>query len=261
MTGIRMRRNTAKQKLAAGQPISVVAPGYLSPGLVEAVAYLGFDAIFLDGEHGSASWEDTENMIRAAELGGATPICRVQSNDAATITRTLDRGAGGVQVPHVNTRREAQMAVRFSKYGPIGERGWAGGRAALGVPAAEYATHANAETMAVVMLEETEALKNLHEILTVDNIDVFFVAPGDLAQSMGYTGQPEHPEVISAVDAAVDTIHAAGRVAGVLTTPATVGKYLEKGVLYLYVGLANLLAPGARGFLDELAHGKRGGHS
>ncbi len=248
-----MRRNTAKQKLAAGQPITVVAPGYPSPGLVEAVAHLGFDAIFLDGEHGSASWEDTENMIRAAELAGATPICRVQANDAAIITRTLDRGAGGVQIPHVNTADEARLAVRYAKYGPIGERGWAGGRAALGVPAGEYAAHANDETMVVVMLEEVQALKNLDAILSVEHIDVFFVAPGDLAQSMGHTGQVEHPEVVAAVDGAVDRVHAAGRVAGVLTTPATVAKYLDRGVLYLYVSLAHLLQPGARGFLQTVA--------
>jgi 4-hydroxy-2-oxoheptanedioate aldolase len=244
-----MRRNLAKHKLAAGQPISVISPGHTSPSLVEWVASLGFDAVFLDGEHGSGDWEATENMIRAAELGGATPICRVQANEASVITRTLDRGAGGIQVPHVNTRQEVEAAVRHAKYAPLGERGWYGGRATYGVAATEYAAHANAETLLVVMLEETEALENLGDMLRVEHVDVFFVAPGDLAQSMGLAGQPEHPAVVAAVDQAVDTIRGAGRAAGVLTTPATVDKYLERGALYLYVGLANFVVPGARDYL------------
>jgi 4-hydroxy-2-oxoheptanedioate aldolase len=244
-----MRRNSAKHKLARGQPISVIAPGHTSPSLVEYLATLGFDAVFLDGEHGAASWEDTENMIRAAELGGATPICRVDANAAAVITRTLDRGAGGIQVPHINTRGEAEQAVRFAKYAPLGERGWAGGRAAYGVEAVAYAAHANAETMLVVMLEEMEALDNLDEILRVDHIDAFFVAPGDLAQSMGFPGEMDHPRVVAAIDAAVARIKAAGRAAGVLTTPQTLGKYLELGAMFLYTGLPNLVAPGVREYL------------
>jgi len=134
-------------------------------------------------------WEDVENMVRAAELVDVTPIVRVQSDDPSTITRTLDRGAGGVQVPHINTRAQAEAAVRAAKFAPIGHRGYAGGRAALGVQGS-FTSHANEETMVIAMLEEVEALKNLDAILTVEHIDAFFIAPGDLAQSMGYPGQP-----------------------------------------------------------------------
>ncbi len=244
-----MRVNRAKQKLAAGQPISVIAPTYTSAGLVELVAHLGFDAVFLDCEHGPAGWEDVEHMVRAAELANATPIVRVQSNDPSTITRALDRGAGGVQVPHVNTRADAEAAVRHAKFAPLGHRGFAGGRSALGVPMSEFCHRANEETMVVVMLEEVEALENLGEIVQVDHIDAFFVAPGDLAQSMGYPGLMDHPAVLAAVVDAVRRIRAAGRAPGVLTTPATVNHYLEIGALYLFVGLASLLTPAARDFL------------
>src|SRR5512142_567030 len=111
-----MRHNRAKEKLAAGKPISVVAPSHTSAGLVELLGRMGFDAIFIDCEHGPAGWDEVENMVRAAELTDATPIIRVQSNDPSTITRALDRGAGGVQVPHINTPEEAQAAVRAAKF-------------------------------------------------------------------------------------------------------------------------------------------------
>ncbi len=246
-----MRHNTAKEKLAAGKPVTVVGPLYTSPGLVELLGRLGFDAIFIDCEHGPAGWEDVENMIRAAELTDVTPIVRVQANDPSTITRALDRGAGGVQVPHINTRADAEAAVRAAKFAPIGHRGYAGGRSALGVKG-NFTTHANAETMVIAMLEEVEALKNLDDILKVEHIDAFFIAPGDLAQSMGFPGQVDHPDVQAAVQDAVRRTSAAGRAAGVLTSNgASARKFLDLGALFIYIALPSLLQPGVREFLAE----------
>lgn len=245
-----MRHNRAKEKLSSGKPVTVVAPGYSSAGLVELLGHLGFDAVFIDCEHGPVGWEDVEHMVRAAELVDVTPIVRVQSNDPSTITRALDRGAGGVQVPHVNTRMEAEAAVRSAKFAPIGHRGYAGGRSSLGVKGS-FTQHANDETMVIAMLEEAEALRNLDEILTVPHIDAFFIAPGDLSQSMGYPGQLDQPEVQAAVDAAVSRIRRAGRAAGVLTTDAaSARRYLVLGALFFYVALASLLRPTARDFLS-----------
>jgi 4-hydroxy-2-oxoheptanedioate aldolase len=246
-----MRHNLAKAKLAAGRPATVAAPGYASAGLVELLGRMGFDAVFIDCEHGAPGWEDVENMVRAAELADVTPIVRVQSNDPSTITRTLDRGAGGVQVPHINTREQAEAAVRAAKFAPIGHRGYAGGRAALGVKG-NFTSHANEETMVVAMLEEVEALRNLDAILNVEHIDAFFFAPGDLSQSMGYPGQPNHPEVQTAVDDAVRRTRAAGRAPGVLAAGgATARRYLDLGALFIHISLASLLQPGVREFLTE----------
>jgi 4-hydroxy-2-oxoheptanedioate aldolase len=248
-----VRHNRAKEKLRAGQSVSVIAPGYTSAGLVELVSNWGFDVIFLDCEHGPAGWDEVEHMVRAAELWDAAAIVRVQANDPPTITRALDRGAAGVQVPHVNTRAQAEAAVRAAKFAPLGHRGFAGGRAAFGESSSAFTERANAETMVVVMLEEVEALTNLDDILKVEHVDAFFIAPGDLSQSMGYPGQIGHPEVQAAIDDAVRRTRAAGRAPGVLTTPETVDRYLELGALFIYTALPSLLAPGARAFLDKFA--------
>ncbi len=244
-----MRNNSAKRKLAAGKPVSVVAPTYSAPGLVELLGRQGYDVIFIDCEHGPPSWDAVEDMVRAAELCDATPIVRVQSHDPSIITRALDRGAGGVQVPHVNTRAQAEAVVRHAKFAPLGHRGFAGGRSAFGEVMHDYTRRANEETMVVVMLEEVEALKNLDDILETKHVDVFFVAPGDLAQSMGHPGQMDHPAVQAAIDDAVKRIRAKGRAPGVLSTPATVRRYLDLGALFLYVSLAAVLGPGTKDFL------------
>src|SRR6185369_2876778 len=159
----------------------------------------------------AASWDDVEHMVRAAEVAGYSSVVRVDRNDGPTITRALDRGAGGVQVPHVNTAAEALAAVQYAKFAPLGHRGWSGGRSALGVSSSDFARHANEQTLVAVMLEEVAALDNLDEILRVDHVDVFFVAPGDLAQSMGYTGNLEDSHVIGAIEDALRRITAAGR--------------------------------------------------
>jgi 4-hydroxy-2-oxoheptanedioate aldolase len=253
-----MQTNGLKQKLAAGRPTTIIAPFANSAGLVELLGHLGFDGVFIDCEHGPSGWEDVEHMVRAAEVAGYSSVVRVDHNDAATVTRVLDRGAGGIQVPHVNTADEALAAVQHAKFAPLGHRGWSGWRTVFGVDMAEYAQYANAQTLVAVMLEEVEALDNLEEILRVDQIDVFFVAPGDLAQSMGHPGRVNHPEVVAAIEDALRRIRAAGRVSGTLTTPAMLERHLELGVQFLYVGLSSLLTPAAAEFVQRASRADHG---
>ena len=92
----------------------------------------------------------------------------------------------------------------------------------------------------------------MEEIVTVDHIDVFYVAPGDLAQSMGLTGQTSHPDVQSAVERGIATIVDSGRTAGMLVNDSTVDAYIGKGVRFVGIPWSPWLASGARSFLDNL---------
>ena len=128
------------------------------------------------------------------------------------ITRALDRGVNSLVIPHVNTREQAERIVRSAKFGPIGQRGIFPSRRSYGVP--DYFEHANDEIMVIVLIEEMRGIENLAEMLKVDGIDVFFVAAGDLSQSMGYVMQMDHPKVVETIDRAIHQITDAGRVAG-----------------------------------------------
>lgn len=66
--------------------------------------------------------------------------------------------------------------------------------------------------------------------MTVDHIEVLYVAPGDLVQSMILTGQTPHPDVKAAVDRSIKAIVDAGKVAGMLVNDSTVDDYQSKGV-------------------------------
>src|SRR5438552_3313634 len=100
---------------------------------------------------------------------------------------------------------------------------------AAGEPVTVVAPFAPSAGLAV-LLEVVEALDNLDDSLRVEDIDVFFVAPGDLAQSMGYPGQMDHPQVLGAINDALRRIRVAGRVSGALTTPNSVDRDLALGV-------------------------------
>lgn len=245
-----IRPNRVKEKLAAGQ-VTVTISGVLSSEMVDFLGPLGFDGVWLECEHGGVTWEQLGDLTRAADLWGVTPITRVNANEPWLITRTLDRGSMGIVVPHVNSRAAAEQAAQSAKYAPLGYRGMFGGRQSYGVP--DYFAAANDQTLVIVLLEEVSALQNLDEILRVDDIDVFFVAPSDLAQTMGHLGNPGHPEVQAAIDAAIARIVAAGRTAGTLVNDANAANYVNQGVKFLMTSFNPWLSRAAADFLGKVA--------
>ncbi|MCH8206168.1 MAG: hypothetical protein IH956_04105 [Chloroflexi bacterium] len=102
-------------------------------------------------------------------------------------------------------------------------------------------------------MEEAQALQNLDEILQVDNIDVFFVAPGDLAQSMGHAGGYGHPDVTATVEDSIRRIVASGRVAGTLVNASNVEHYGKLGARFFSVSWIPWLLEGAQRYLDTAA--------
>src|SRR5690349_24914003 len=115
-----IRPNRIKQRLAAGQVATILA-GTNDPDLIDQLGPLGADGIWLEGEHGGVDYADLGNLTRACDLWGVASVVRVMDNDYATIYRTLDRGAQGIVVPHVNTRAEAQAAVERSEERRVGK--------------------------------------------------------------------------------------------------------------------------------------------
>ncbi|MDQ2905910.1 MAG: aldolase/citrate lyase family protein [Ktedonobacteraceae bacterium] len=251
-----MKKNAMKAKLLAGQAAFGVTVLFPAPQIVEMIGRLGFDWVLIDCEHGSLSPESVEQMVMAAEVGGITPIVRPASNSPDTILRLMDRGAMGVQVPHVNTAGEARQVVEAVKYHPLGKRGLAIGTRAAGygydLPAAQYVEVANRETLVCIQLEEEAALANLDELLAVPGVDIFFVGPSDLSQSMGLPGRTDSPEVRAAMQKAFASIVAAGKIAGCAGNTQATRRYLNQGVHYLYTHLTTLLASASREYLDTV---------
>ena len=251
-----MRTNTLKQKLRDGKAVFGAMITFPAPPIVEMLGYMGFDWVLIDNEHGSITVDTSEDMIRAAELTGIAPIVRPVANRPEVIAPFLDRGAWGVQVPHVNTAEEARAAVDAVKYGPEGHRGiFSGGRPAdygFAGSTADYAKDANAQTLVCLMLEEVVAIENLPELVTVPGVDVYFIGSGDLSQSMGYTGQQTHPDVQKMMERGVALITGAGRIAGCSCPDNLIPKFLGLGVQYFHGSVGRLLQQSSVAYLQTM---------
>lgn len=251
--------NTMKAKLAAGEPafgLSIMIP---SPQVVESAAGMGFDWVMIDCEHGTVALETMELMVMAAEVSGVTPIVRPRTNSPGDILQCMDRGALGVQVPHVNTAEQARAAVAAVKFHPMGARSLAVGtrasRYGFGGSMTEFVKSANESTLVCIQIEDEEALPNLDEILKVEGVDVFFIGPSDLSQSMGFPGNPKAPAVAKAIDAALAKIVAAGKTPGMPASAEAVQGVLAKGVRYIYTHLPLILGAGAKAYFEAAKGG------
>lgn len=251
-----MHTNLTKQKLMAGETVLGCWIRYPDPGVAELLAYQGWDYLVFDAEHGTIEPRDCENMVRAAELHDATPIVRVTSNQAPIVLRFLDTGAQGVHIPLVDSAGAAEEAVQSVKYWPRGGRGLGGARAASygqTLPFGEYVEHANRETLVVVQIESPLASEELDAICAVEGVDVIFIGPSDLSQSLGLPGQPGHPKVEEAMARIVEAAARADAVLGVLVPDLEAARrWRDRGARYIGVTLEALVRSSARGFLAAL---------
>jgi 2-keto-3-deoxy-L-rhamnonate aldolase RhmA len=248
-----MKKNRVKEKLAAGEPVFGVSVMIPSPQIVEMVGAAGFDWVLLDCEHGTLTLESVELMAMAAEACGITAIARPMSRRAEHILQVLDRGVMGVQVPHVNTAEDAREAIAAVKYHPLGRRSLAAGtRAAIYDAHGTLADHvraANEATLIAVQLEDREAIDNIDALLAVEGIDVFFIGPSDLSQSMGYPGNPKAAPVAQAIESSLRRMRAAGRTPGMPAAADNVKEVLDNGVRYIYTHLPRLISASAKAYL------------
>ncbi len=201
-----MRTNQVKEKLKHGEPVLGAWLSLPSVPSARIMARLGFDWLVVDMEHSAQNPVLMGDMVATiADAGTCAPIVRVPTNSVEWFKWALDAGAWGVVVPMVNTREEAQRAVEFSKYPPLGARsiGGAFGPYGFGITDwSDYAQTANDEIIVTVQIESAQALENLEDILSVPGIDVAFVGPNDLHAQLGLTPSSDgaEPEFMAALE-------------------------------------------------------------
>ena len=250
-----MQSNTTKQKLNNGE--TVYGAFFRTPdtSLIELQGYLGWDFLVLDGEHGTLQPRDIEDQCRACELRGITPIARATTNEQSIILRFMDTGVQGALIPFVNTADDAERAVQSIKYQPRGKRGLAGIRAAdfgrtqsLG----DYVKQANEETLVIAQIETTEGLANLDAIVQTPDVDIIFIGPNDLANSLGHAGNIPHPEVQAAMNKIAEMVLASGKVLGLMIYNSEgARKWRDKGARFITVPFESVMPTAMTKFLVE----------
>jgi len=220
----------------------------------EILAGLGFDWLFVDGEHGPL---ETAELAAILQVAGDKTACIVRVPEAAEvpIKKALDLGAAGIIVPQVNTAEQAANVVRYARYAPEGARGVGLARAhGYGQRFREYLDAANSEIAVIVQAEHALAVENIEEIVRVPGVDAVLLGPYDLSASLGKMGQIDDPAVVRAIRRVTDACRAAGMPLGYFgVTAAAVAPYAAQGYTLLVAGVDTLfLANGAKALLAEL---------
>ena len=234
-----MLTNSIRDRLRDGE-VAVGTFQILDSAMVsEMVGVAGMDFVVYDQEHGPLTAETTLDLSAAAQNAGVAPLVRVRDNTEAEIQRALDLGAAGVQVPQIETRADAEAAAEAARFDPIGSRGLSQYvRAGEYVGSDTYTEDQNERTLLVVQVEGERGVENIDEILAVEGIDVVFLGPYDLSQSLGIPGQVTDDRVVELMNHVCERAAEADVVVGAFAdTPEVANEWIEAGVQYITLGV------------------------
>lgn len=228
-----------KEKLRAHQPQIGTFVKLADPTAIEALGLAGLDFAIIDTEHAPCDQMLLLDIVRAADGVGLPTIVRVPEGTESHILKALDIGASGVQIPGLSTVEEAEAAVRYSKYAPQGVRGLSFSQRAAGygtLDKNEYMAQSNAGLINVVHIENKAMAAQAERLCDIEGIDVLFIGPMDISQSLGHPGQPAHPDVAAVVDEVIAVCNAKGKPFGIFVgTAEAARKYIAKGASYIAV--------------------------
>lgn len=233
-------KNKTLAKLKAGGVVFGAFIPFPVPAVIESLAGIGMDYVFIDLEHNLMSGEAIQQLIMACEIADLTPLVRVPIKSIDAILPLLEQGAMGIILPHTQTKAEVEAVVEQVKYVPEGKRGmWSASRAAGfgAIPLSKYVAEANRETMVICIVEDEVGYRNLSDILSVKEVDLIILGHEDLGQALGHTGQYEHPVVKKAIDKILSSSYAAGKFVGIGSEPSNIedagpyfASFYERGV-------------------------------
>lgn len=241
---MKIPENSFKSALRAGQAQIGLWIGLADANAAEALACAGFDWLLFDGEHAPNDPRSVLEQLRAVAPYPSHAVVRPVQGDVALVKQYLDVGAQTLLLPMIDTAEHAQAMVRATRYAPEGIRGMGAAlaRASRWNQVDDYLNQANDQMCVLVQAETPLALKNLSAIAEVEGVDGVFFGPADLSASMGYRGQPGHPEVQRAILEGIAIVRAAGKAPGILAPDPVLARcYLDAGALFVAVGVDTTL--------------------
>ena len=245
---------TFRKRLKAGEALLGSMVTLPLPAIAEILADLGFDWLFIDGEHGPLETAEILAMLQAVGDRIAC-IVRVPGSEEGPIKKILDQGAEGIIVPQVNTVDQAASVVRFARYSPAGSRGVGLSRAqGYGLRLGQYLETANDRIAVIVQAEHVRAVENIESIVKVEGIDAILIGTYDLAASLGKMGRIDDPVVIGAIEHVTKACQSAGLPVGCFGVSAdAIRPCMDRGFTLITAGADTLfLAGAAQRLLEEL---------
>ena len=191
--------NPAKRKLVAGGPMIGGTVRATDPRTYCAMAAAGYDFIWVEMQHEAISWEQVARLWRTCP-GPAAPGVRVAYANEREIQHATDMGAAVIVVPTIDTVEEAQAAVNWTYFPPLGRRSSGGGQGPSAlwndVPGG-YRRTWNDNVVLILMIETLEGVENARAIAKLPGVTGLFAASGDLGNFSGFReGDPEYEALI-----------------------------------------------------------------
>ncbi len=236
--------NKFKKEILAGKKQYGVWNGIGHSYIAEILAGAGFDWVLVDAEHAPYDINQIVGQLQAMSRYDVSPIVRMPNADPIYIKTLLDAGVQSFIIPMVESGETAELMAKALRYPPEGIRGvgTALSRAAQWNRVNNYFKLANSQMCLITQVESVSGVEALDDILKVDGVDVVFLGPADLAASMGYLGNPGHPDVVAVVNDCLNKIVKSGKCPGVLTgSKELIASYTDKGARMLGVGIDTLL--------------------
>lgn len=246
-----MQQNALKEIWAAGQPVLNGWCSIGNPFTAEIMADQGYDAITVDVQHGALDYAALLPMLQAVRASGVVPMARVPWLEPGVIMKALDAGAMGIICPMVNTRDDAEALVSYMRYPPLGQRSFGPTRAAVAMPG--YGVDANAEVLAMAMIETADGVRNLEAICATPGLDGVYVGPADLTLGTQEGRLPpaldrEEAEMIAIIRRIADVCRKNGIQAGIhCGTPEYAHRAIEWGYAWTSVAADSRLLAAAAG--------------
>ena len=234
-----MIANELKEKLKSGVPQIGTFAKLADPTVLEVLGMAGLDFAIIDTEHAPCDQMQMLDLVRTADSVGLPTIVRVPEATESNILKPLDIGASGVQIPGLSSVEEVKKALAYTKYTPEGERGLTFSQRSAGygtLDKNQYMKDSNAGLINVVHIENADMAKETAKLCDIDAIDVLFIGPMDISQSLGHPGEPSHPTVAAVIENIIQICVEKKKPFGIFVgTVEAAKKYIAKGASYIAI--------------------------
>lgn len=200
LISIDLKNKTLKAKLQKGELTLGTWLTIGHPAIAEILSDYPFDWLTIDIEHNLFDPSQLGSLIRAIQSKDKSALVRVSKNEEVIIKAVMDAGADGVIVPMINSKEDAEKAVSFVKYPPMGKRGVGLSRAQeYGLGFEKYKSWLETSSVIIAQIEHIEAVDNIESIIETAGIDGIIIGPYDLSGSLGFPGEFQREEVKNAL--------------------------------------------------------------
>jgi len=228
-----------------------------NPMLIEIISLTEIDFLIFDSEHSSWSIDQSIQCSMICESAKVSPILRVSDVQRGKISKALDSGLHGIQVPNIGSREEADQVINFSKFTPQGIRGFSPFTRASNYSSSNSESmikKANSNTLVIVHVEDKRGINNIESILEQDLIDVVFLGLFDISVLLGLPGQIDHAEVQKKFVELSEKVISANKILGsIVTNKEQINFLTENKVRYLtYSADCQIISDTYKGVFNNL---------